>query len=42
MNDKNFEKSVLKVFNFVKKNKFLKIRDFFLNPQNFLLLCFKM
>jgi len=33
MNDKNL-KSVLKVFNFIKKIKFLKIRDFFLNPQN--------
>jgi len=29
MNDKNFKKCVLKVFNFVKKIKFLKIREFF-------------
>jgi len=43
MNDKNLKKSVLKVFNFVKKFKFLKIREFFfLNPQKIFLLCFKM
>ena len=38
MNDKIFKNvyCVLKVFNFVKKFKFLKIRDFFFkNPQNF-------
>ena len=36
MNDKNLKKCVLKVFNFVKKFKFLKIREFFFkNPQNF-------
>ena len=29
MNDKNLKKLVLKVFNIVKKIKFLKIRDFF-------------
>ena len=29
MNDKNVKKCVLKVSNFVKKNKLLKIRDFF-------------
>jgi len=30
MNDKIFIKCILKVFNFVKKSKFLKIRELFL------------
>ena len=40
MNDKNYKKKcVVKVFNFVKKIKFFKIREFFFkNPQKFLLL----
>ena len=29
MNDKHLKKGVLKVFKFVKKIKFLKIREFF-------------
>jgi len=29
-------------FNFVNKLKFLKIREFFQNPQHFFFLCFKM
>jgi len=40
---KILKKCVLKGFNFVKKIKSMKIRDFFFkNPQNFFLLCFKM
>jgi len=39
---KCFKKCVLKVFNFVKKIKFLKIREFFFkNPQNFFFFVFK-
>ena len=30
MNDENFKKCVVKVFNLVKKSKFLKIREYFL------------
>ena len=42
MNDKNLKKCVLKVFNFVKKFKFLKIREFcFKNPQNLFFLVLK-
>ena len=33
MNDKNLKKCVFKVFDFEKKFKFLKIREFFLNLQ---------
>jgi len=43
MNDKNLKKSVLNVFNFVKKILILENpRIFFLNPQKIFLLCFKM
>jgi len=42
MTDKNWKKCVLKVFNFVRKLKFLNPRIFFKNPQNVFLICFKM
>jgi len=41
MNDKNLKKCVLKVFNFVKKIKFLKIRDFFFKSAKIFFFVFK-
>jgi len=42
MNDKNFKKCVVKVFNLVKKFKFLKIREYFLKiRKNFFLFVLK-